>query len=68
MIIKITQLGNILNCCDIHSISKNQYQVILARYHNRSKFIIWLNMQAWIFNGPFDSSFGHVIQSSIKEP
>jgi hypothetical protein len=21
-----------LNCCDIHSISKNQYQVILARY------------------------------------
>jgi len=22
-----------LNCCDIHSISKNQYQVILARYH-----------------------------------
>jgi hypothetical protein len=22
-----------LNCCDIHSISKNLHQVILARYH-----------------------------------
>jgi len=32
MIIKISQLRNISNCCDIHSISKNQYQVILARY------------------------------------
>jgi hypothetical protein len=25
--------GTSLNCCDIHSISKNQYQVILASYH-----------------------------------
>ena len=29
-------LGTSLNCCDIHSISKNQYQVILARYHRRN--------------------------------
>jgi hypothetical protein len=27
-------LGTSLNCCDIHSISKNLHQVILARYHH----------------------------------
>ena len=30
-------LGTSLNCCDIHSISKNQYQVILAETVEKPK-------------------------------